>query len=341
MGSEFLEKGQNPDGSWGSAGKTKYLNIYAPGSGAHLAFKNSTSALCLLALTRVEKKSEKTKRAIKLGLNYLLKTSPQVKRASAAWIGNVWTHAYTIKAFLKFYDSNHSLKDKIKSQIKSQIALLMTYQYLDGGWGYYDFKSHTVKPSGSSTSFLTGSCLIVLKAAARSGFEIPEKNIQRALSFMKRQRKPDNSFLYSDDFKYQTNVHINKKVSSLARSQSSLKGLYEWQADGVKKETIEEWCGLLIHRNMWLDMARKRPVPHESWNKIASYFYYYGMYYGAANLALCRNQSELGKEMSVILMDRQEKNGAWFDFPLYDYGHFYGTAYGLMALQFCAESMKL
>ena len=331
-GVAFLIKGQKPDGSWGGPTKTKFLNIYAPGVRAHLAFKNATTALCLTALSKTAIENSDVKKAMTRGYDYLIETVDQVKRVDGPWLGNVWTHAFTIQAFLELEQRS----PQVNSIIDSQINLLNNYQALDGGWGYYDFKAKTVKPSGSSVSFMTATVLIILKEAEKKGFKVDSKMTSRALTFLASQRKPDNSFLYSNDFKYHTNLHVNKIIASLARTQPSLRALYDWQFDDVKKEEISHWVKLIIKRNMWLDMARKRPRPHESWNNIASYFYYYGMYHAAENLPLCsEKQNEYSKELADIVMERQEKNGAWFDFPLYDYGHYYGTAYGLLALAAC------
>ena len=41
------------------------------------------------------------------------------------------------------------------------------------------------------------------------------------------------------------------------------------------------WLDRLFARNLWLDMARKRPIPHESHFQVAAYFFYYGHYYAA------------------------------------------------------------
>ncbi len=49
-GIDFLLVDQNPDGSWGSATRTKGLNIYAPIPGAHHAFRAATTAMGILAL---------------------------------------------------------------------------------------------------------------------------------------------------------------------------------------------------------------------------------------------------------------------------------------------------
>ena len=49
-GIAFLIQKQNANGSWGSATRTKSLNIYAPVPGAHHAFRTATTALCISAL---------------------------------------------------------------------------------------------------------------------------------------------------------------------------------------------------------------------------------------------------------------------------------------------------
>ena len=93
----------------------------------------------------------------------------------------------------------------------------------------------------------------------------------------------------------------------------------------------------LLDRNLWLDMGRKRPIPHESWFQVAGYFYYYGHYYGA----LCLEQlapgdrGPLPKRLAATLLRLQERDGSWWDYPLYDYHQPYGTAYALMALARC------
>ena len=35
------------------------------------------------------------------------------------------------------------------------------------------------------------------------------------------------------------------------------------------------------------------------------------------------------------MLDRQEKDGSWWDYPLYDYHQPYGTAFALMTLHRC------
>ncbi|MGI9240519.1 MAG: prenyltransferase/squalene oxidase repeat-containing protein, partial [Verrucomicrobiales bacterium] len=49
-GADFLLVDQNKNGSWGSATRTKDLNIYAPIPGSHQAFQAACTAMAIEAL---------------------------------------------------------------------------------------------------------------------------------------------------------------------------------------------------------------------------------------------------------------------------------------------------
>ena len=341
-GVDYLLKNQNPDGSWGTPGRTKSLNIYAPGPGAHLDFKTAVTALDLLAFCRLTEKSSDVKKSIERAVDFLCAEYTKVKRVDGRWVGNNWSHAYIVKAFLEAreLDFLKSKKDKLDEVIKHQIKMLKEYQYVDGGWGYYDFLHRTSKPSGSSTSFLIGTILIILKDADKAGFKVDEVMVKKGLGQLKRQRRPDGNYLYSIDFKFYTGRSINRTQGSLGRIHGCMRALYDWKDPIVGSTEFDPAVAKLIKMNGWLDIVRKRPVPHEGWYKIAGYFYYYGHFYAAENLPLCKNKKELAEKLSAILLSKQEKSGAWFDFPLYDYGHYYGTGYVLMSLIRCQQAMK-
>ena len=93
----------------------------------------------------------------------------------------------------------------------------------------------------------------------------------------------------------------------------------------------------LYVRNCWLDIGLKRPIPHESWMQVAGYFYYFGHYYGAICLEQLpeKDRPPYQAMLSKLMLDRQEKNGSWWDYPLYDYHRPYGTAFALMTLHRC------
>ncbi len=110
-----------------------------------------------------------------------------------------------------------------------------------------------------------------------------------------------------------------------------------WGEQDITDEVLTSWLDRLFARNGWLDIGRKRPIPHESWFQVAGYFYYFGHYYAA----LCIEQlpeDERGfyqAHLAKLMLDRQEKDGSWWDYPLYDYHQPYGTAFALMTLARC------
>ena len=60
-----------------------------------------------------------------------------------------------------------------------------------------------------------------------------------------------------------------------------------------------------INRNGWLDVARKRPIPHESWLAVAGFFYY-GLCFPVKKLPE-NEQPEFKEKLSEILIPLQEK----------------------------------
>ena len=336
-GIQYLLNNQSPKGSWGSPHNTKGLNIYVPGIAAHHTYKVGCSALVVWALARDKSKDPKVKKAFLKGLDYLIKESQRLKRASADWIGNNWSHTYSIRAFLEA--SNHkdvSSKQRadMKKLIQDQIYSLCKFRNADGGWGYYDFDHKLHRPGGKSTSFTTASVLIAFKKAQEAGYKIPDRDLQNAIKNLQRQRKPDHSYLYSFDWRIAPMYPVNRPAGSLARSQAGNLALYLWKDPKTTRNVLSSWVDKLIKRNGWLDIARKRNRPHESWFQTSGYYYYYGHYYASEVVStLAKGGSELKKPLKDIILSKQEKNGSWWDFPLYNYGPYYGTAYALLTLQ--------
>ena len=93
-GCGFLLKTQNDDGSWGSARKTKGLNIFAPVPGSHRAFRLAVTALSMSALLEIKSEDANYSTCIKKGENYLLEKLPQLRSASPMSLYNVWSHCY-------------------------------------------------------------------------------------------------------------------------------------------------------------------------------------------------------------------------------------------------------
>jgi hypothetical protein len=339
-GVRFLLADQNADGSWGTAERTKDLNIYAPVPGAHQAFRAAVTALCVSALIETGDKASPVQSAIDRGQTWLLENLPKVRRNSPDALYNVWAHGYGIQALVRLdrrRPDDPQLHERIKSLIAGQIDLLERYASVDGGWGYYDFRVRAKQPSSSSTSFMNAAVLIALKEAQGLGVDVPRKLSDRAIAATLRQRKPDGSYLYGEYLKWQPMDPINRPGGSLGRSQACNVALRLWGDERITEEVFVRWLDQLFARNLWLDLGRKRPMPHSSFYAVAGYFYYFGHYYAALAIEQLpqRQRGRHFDQLVARLLPLQEKDGSWWDYPLYNYHQQYGTAFALMGLVRC------
>ena len=366
-GVAFLLKDQNEPGSWGSPHQTKGLNIYAPVPGAHHAFRTAVTAMCVMALIEVDSDRKDVLAAIERGEAWLLERLPRLRRATPDALYNVWGHAYAIQALVRMHDRvpagvgqafqpatanrqagkpaplhDKARREKIVQLIKDQIGFLDRYESVDGGWGYYDFRLGSQKPASSSMSFVNATVLVAFHEAESVGVRAPEKLVRRAIAATNRQRKPDFSYVYGEYLKMRPMMPINRPGGSLGRSQACNLALRLHGDERITDELLKVWLDRLFARNGWLDIGRKRPVPHESWFQVAGYFFYYGHYYAA----LCIEQlqpeerSRFQDHLAAILLRLQEKDGSWWDYPLYNYHQQYGTAFALMSLVRCRETRQ-
>ncbi len=228
-------------------------------------------------------------------------------------------------------------RGRIERMIREQYDWLERYESVDGGWGYYDFRIGAQKPATDSTSFTTGAVLVAFAEARRIGIAPPEKLTKRASDSIVRQCKPDFSYLYGEYLKWEPMMTINRPGGSLGRSQCCNLALRLWGDKRITEGVLTTWLDRLIARNLWLDIARKRPIPHESHFQVAGYFYYFGHYYAAR----CIDELRPGERpfyqdhLAHLLLPLQEKDGSWWDYPLYNYHQQYGTAFALMSLKRC------
>ncbi len=339
-GVEFLVKCQRESGAWGAATNTKDLNIYAPIPGAHDAFRMATTAMCVTALLESRTTDEKAVAAVDRAETWLLEQLPSLRRATGDAIYNVWGHAYSIPALLLLREREGIPEEKrkqIDELVALQLEMLDAYESVDGGWGYYDFRFQGRKPTSSSTSFVNATGLVVMHRARDAGFEINQRTVDRAIAATLRQQKPDFTYFYGEYLKDRPMAEINRPGGSLGRSQACNVALRLWGDEEITDNVLKHWLVRLYVRNGWLDMGRKRPVPHESWMQVAGYFYFYGHYYAS----LCIEELPAAERdpyqgmVARLLLDRQERDGSWWDYPLYDYHQQYGTAFALMTLSRC------
>lgn len=336
-GVDFLVKDQNKNGSWGSPRNTKGLNIYAPVPGAHHAFRGAVTAMCVSALIQSDDERPEVQKALKKGEDWLLENLPKLRRATPDAIYNVWGHGYGLQAFARMYHrhaDNPKLQQELRKQIRQQYELLKRYESVDGGWGYYDFRVGSKTPASSSTSFVNAAVLVAMAEARTTGVQPPEKMVQKAIVSLKRQQLPGYSYLYGEYLKSRPVMGINRPGGSLGRSQACNLALRVWGDDKITDHVLEVWLNRLFARNGWLDIGRKRPIPHESWFQVAGYFYYFGHYYAALCIEeLPQDRQQVFRDhMAKLMLERQEKDGSWWDYPLYDYHQPYGTAFAIMTL---------
>lgn len=339
-GIEFLIIDQNKNGSWGSARNTKGLNIYAPVPGAHHAFRAGVTSLCLSALIELEPEHKDLGPVIDRAEAFLMENLPKLRRATPDAIYNVWGHAFSIQALVRMHGrkpDDAERQKKIVDLIKMQYDMLTRYESVDGGWGYYDFNVGTKKPTSSSISFVNGTVLIAFDEARKIGIQPPKKLVDRAIAATKRQQKKDFSYFYGEYLKTRPMYPINRPGGSLGRSQTCNLALRLWGESNITDEVLIAWQHRLYARNGWLDIGRKRPIPHESWFAVAGYFYYYGHYYAALTFDHfpAVRKPEFQSHMAHLMLDRQEKDGSWWDYPFYSYHQPYGTAFALMTLSRC------
>jgi hypothetical protein len=346
-GVEFLLHDQKPDGSWGSPERTKGLNIIA-GIGSHHAFRVATTALCVSALIEVRagkgtarlSRPQAVQHAIERGAEFLFRELPRVRRDDPMLIYNVWAHGYGIMALVRMHGrlpDDRARRTRIEALIRDQYDRLTRYESAEGGWGYYDFGAGTQRPNSDSASFVDAAVLIAFHEAKQIGVAPPEKVTHRAYEGLIAHRKPDFSYLYGLYLRYQPMMGINRPGGSLGRSQACNLAARLWGDTKVTDQVLKDWLDRLITRNGWLDIGRKRPIPHESHFMVAGYFYYFGHYYATlcAELLPSADRDFYQDHLARILLSHQEQDGSWFDFPFYNYHQQYGTAFGLLSLVHC------
>ncbi|MBI4402609.1 MAG: terpene cyclase/mutase family protein [Deltaproteobacteria bacterium] len=345
----FLLDTQNKDGSWGDHTKTALFGD-AFLTSRH-AFRAAVTAIALSAL--IEMDTKRAEHAIESGKDWLLKNLPSVRRVSNEEIYNIWAHAFGIQALVRLLRiSPKDQRTKIVEVIHSQIEFLKRFESVYGGWGYLDFDFHTRQPSADPTSFMTATVLIALFEAKQAGIKIPEEMVKRAIVVVQQQALPGFSYLYKRSLKWSPvkswekdsrkegkEGSVNLLGGSLGRSQACNVALKLWGDSQITEAVIKNWLVRLYNHHFWLDAGRKRPIPHASYYSVAAYFFYYGHYYGALAIEQLplASRRPFQEHMARILVDRQENDGSWWDWPLYNFHQAYGTGFALMSLKRALE----
>jgi len=343
-GVDFLISHQNSNGSWGSARNTKDLNIYAPLPGAHQAYLAGASCLALSGLIDAADPRPEAAAAIGKAAAWTAAELPKLRRADPTTTYNVWGHAYALRAMSRLYqrETDPAKQAEWVRLAQGQVDLVNRYEDINGGWGYLDVFDEvtTRKPSGIPTAFTTATVLLAMEQArATMGVKLDDKLVKHSIAGINYQRAPDFSYTYSFTHRMRPRIDINRPAGSLSRSQACNAALRVFGDKAVTDAVLITWADRFLAREGFLSNVRKRPVPHEGQFRIAGYFYYYGIYYFTESVRLLPKEAHpaYARRLATILLERQEKNGSWWDYPLYDYHQAYGTGYSLMALTWCRQ----
>ena len=132
-------------------------------------------------------------------------------------------------------------------------------------------------------------------------------------------------------------TRINRPGGSLGRSQACNLALRCTATSGSPTTCSRRGSTACSPATAGSASAARRPIPHESFFYVAGYFYYYGHWHAA----LCIDQLPAAERphfqdhLAHIILPLQERDGSWWDFPLYNYHQQYGTAMAVMTLVRC------
>ncbi len=339
-GVEFLLKNQNADGSWGNYTHSLSDSVLCPAPNGPRSFRIGTTALDIMALLRVAPEDPGVKKAVNRASDWLLKELPRLRRPDVTVLYNVWAHCYSLQALAalaRFHHDSPELVARYRTAAGQQLKQLDLYANMKGGWGYYEFSGMTARPSFSSMSFTTAAILIAMRDAEREfGLKLNEPVCGRAVRLLQRLRTPEGTFIYGDHLKGLAEaMPTSRHMGSLGRTvicNLALSLYGDTRANEGERENALDW---MWARNGWLLIAKKWPIPHESYAKNAGYFVFFGYYYAGLTLESlpAERRSRHASLLAGILLPQQEPQGCWWDFPMMDYHRQYGTGFALLALE--------
>ncbi len=335
-GVAYLVKSQNENGSWGSPASNLH-DIYAPPPGSQQAFQVASSALALSALVEVGGDGKEVGAAVERATAWLLKKHA-VRRVSPNTLYNTWAHAYALEAFARLLEreKDPEQRKRLTKACRKAIQRLETFETVEGGWGYYDFQVRAKTPGPGATSFTTATVLIAMKMAQAQGVEVPERLVKRGLPVIHRSSRPDGAYSYSMRTRWAPQMGVNKTKGSLARTPACLLAVDMWDDDVETKKFCQALDELETYGH-FLRIARKYPIPHETWYQNSGYFCFYGYYYATWLFPRVpeKKVDAYRKQIAGHLTKMQEKDGSWWDYQLFNFHKAYGTGYILIALGRC------
>lgn len=335
----FLLADQNENGSWGSQ-KNAHVGIdeFWSNVETHRSWRVATTGLCLMTLRELQPTPE-IERSYDRGVEWLT-ANALVKRPSDWDTDNVWGYIYALQGLAQAYGepryAGSSRRDAIEKMVEALLGKLARYQTPEGGWGYYDTFDSVSMPPAWSTSFSTAAGVLALLDTKAAGFAVDPKMLDAAVRAVRRCKLPNGAYTYGVDATPSVghSEFINQVKGSLGRIQVCNLALLK-AGDEISVEKLRQGLTALFREHRFLDVARKRPIPHEAYYANSGYFYFFAHHYAAQVIQELPSAERpaFWKQLAAEVVKTQERDGSMWDYPMNSYGKPYGTAFGLMVMQ--------
>jgi len=338
-GVAFLIESQNEDGSWGGPQNAVYTFTGQVWSNpeTHRTWKAATSGLWVLTLLENAPTPE-GRAAAEKAVDFLLENAA-VKRPSGWDTMNSWAYMYGLQALADAHEHPWFADSPKRAEMKRVGHILAErlekYQSLKGGWGYLELDPpRTVRPQWG-TSFSTASGVIALKIAQDADFTVDERMLARAVRAVAKSKLPNGAYSYHmrREVPNMHSEYIDQVKGSLSRIQVC--NVAQVLAGREIPENEIQW-GLdqFFMHHRFLDIARNRPIPHETFYYNSGYFYLYGHYYAAMAIELLPEDERppYWARLRHEVMKIQQADGSMWDYDMHSYHKPYGTSFGVLAL---------
>lgn len=337
-GVAWLVRNQNKDGSFGKMTSGRPWGVSAAVPGGIHAFRAATTALAWMGLHDAPHQPPESKTAQKRALAWLVK-NVRVKRAHPGELYNTWSFGFGLQAIARALRSKApgASEEELRKVAAELVKAHATYQTPDGGWGYYDFRTRTYRPSWS-TSFTTATSLVALRDAEIAGVAVPPPVLTRAANNVALCRKPDGTYLYGTYMRYSPNHGVNKPQGASLRVQACNLALRK-AGSKITDDDLRAGLAMLEKHHRFAIAGLRRPIPHESHYAVSGYFYLYGYVYAALTLEHLpeKDRRRYAPEIARSVLKARQPDGSYWDYPLYGFHKAYGTGFALMALSRCGE----
>lgn len=334
----WIVANQRGDGAWGT-GSMDSLQVEFFQSETHYAFQYGASSLAARALL-VSPETPERRAALEKALGWLCST-PMPKRTADWDVDNSWSALCGFdciaRAALDPRFAADPWKSKLEARGKELYALLEKNQEPLGGWGYYEGPVVSRRPTWS-TSFSTALVIpsLVLAREKLPAWGVDAKLVERAVEYVRRCALPNGAYEYDLNPVPRINggEMINDVRGSLGRIQVCNLARRKGGDARVTDAVIERGLEQFLEHHKFLDVARLKPVPHESWYQNAAYFYNFGHCFAAlvANELPAEARARFHERLRPHLAKVQFKDGSTYDFIGNAWSEVAGTSFLAIAL---------